>query len=114
MEPVTSRNASSSESGFHQRGVAIEDLAHLRTDLAVEPVISRQEHRMWAAPLGDGRRHRRVDTEPTGLVRRRGDDATIAGSTDDDGPSRQFGPPAQFDRDEECVHVNMTNSSSRH
>ena len=62
---------------------------------------------MRTSPLGHRRRHRRVHPEPAGLVRGSRDDPAIAGATHHDGLADQVGPPSQFDRHEERVHVHM-------
>ncbi len=66
------------------RRVTLEDLVHLPAHLAVVGVIAVEEHGVRAAPLGDRRRHRRVDAVPTRLVGRSGDHATAATPTDYD------------------------------
>ena len=54
-----------------ERRVALEDLVHLRADLAVQGVVAGKEHGLRAAPAGDGRGQGRMHAEPARFVRRR-------------------------------------------
>ena len=97
-----------------ERCVALEDLVHLRADLAVQRVVAGQEHGVRAAPAGDRRRQRRVHAELPRLVRRRRHDAARTGAADHDRLAAQLRPAAELDGHEERIHVDVEDDPSRH
>ena len=104
---MTSRNASSSDSGS-TIGVYRSKISRTsRLTCGVQLVIAGQEHGVRTSPPGDARRHRRVHAVATGLVRRGRHDAAGARAADDDRLTDEFGAPTQFDRHEEGVHVGV-------
>ncbi len=94
-----------------QRRVPSEDLVHLPADLAVQIVVTGQEHSVRAAPPSHGRRQRGMNPVPAGLVGGGCDDPPQPGPPDDHRLADQIWSPTQLDRHEECIHVDMQDAA---
>jgi hypothetical protein len=92
---------------FDQGGEPPEDRHDPSADFPVVGMVAGKEDGVGAQPPGDNRRHRRVNTEDSGLVRGSGDHSPLPGSTDEYRPPTQLRMAHQLDRREERVHVDV-------
>ena len=93
-----------------------QDRHDLAADLLVLAPVDRQEHALRAQAARRPQRHRRVDAELAGLVRRRGHDAALVrpAAADDHRPAAQLRPVALLDRREERVEVDVEDRALAH
>ena len=111
--PVTSRKASSSESGSTSGVNERKIVHHLAADLAVVMRGRRAGRPRAGTAAGPGRRHGRVDAVGPGLVGGGRHHAPVAGAADDHRLAAQLGAAQQLDRHEERVHVDVQDRRRR-
>ena len=90
-------------------GNRAHDLEDLARDLAVAAMVRAHHGERGASPSRLADRHRRSDSETSGLVARRRNHAALAGATNGDGNSDEVRVVETLDLDEERIHVNVKN-----
>jgi hypothetical protein len=116
MEPSRSGKVQKSlvqREGLDQGREIAKNLEDPGADLAVASVIAWEKDRIRAELAGPGRSHRREHSIGTSFLGGRGDNPTAARATHNDRLTPQLRSAVEFDRHEECIHINMADVGVR-